>query len=49
MTDLASGSDEAFPVQLFFLLATYNPSYILFIGHKLLFVEKYGIFQSRAV
>ncbi len=29
-------NDEFFPVQLFFLLTTYNPSYMPFIGHKVL-------------
>jgi len=34
---LANTDDEVFPVQQFFLWTTYNLSYILFIGHKLLF------------
>ena len=36
-------------VQLFLLLTTYNLLYTLFVGQKCFLIEKYGIFQSRAV
>jgi len=35
--DYHARCDEIYPVQLFFLLTTDNPSYILFIRHKELF------------
>lgn len=40
-----AGNDEFLPVQLFYLLTTYNPPYILFIGPDMLLIENTGFFN----
>lgn len=40
---------HTFSSSAIFLLTTNNPSYILFIGYKVLVIDNYRIFQSTAV
>ena len=43
-----AGNDEIFPVQLFFTLIMYNPSYILFIRQKVLSDRKIRDFSIES-